>query len=96
MFFKASALVLPWLTQPGMEGHSITHMPSSSRSNVTESFMQVSLAEARVGFKPALGLVEDSLRRGGPDGTEQRVKQQIRRATQQDDGYGQQHDRDLA
>jgi hypothetical protein len=30
MFFSASASVSPWLTQPGMAGHSAIYMPSSS------------------------------------------------------------------
>ena len=30
MFFKASDLVLPWLTHPGMDWHSATQIPSSS------------------------------------------------------------------
>src|SRR6266852_1281964 len=34
-FFRAFCLVEPWLTHPGIEGHSATQMPSSSRSMVT-------------------------------------------------------------
>src|SRR5262245_31453788 len=34
MFFIASCFVRPWLTQPGIEGHSTTQTPSSSRSIV--------------------------------------------------------------
>src|SRR5208282_389563 len=30
MLFIASSSVLPWLTQPGIEGHSATNTPSSS------------------------------------------------------------------
>jgi hypothetical protein len=58
MFFKASALVLPWLTQPGIEGHSVTQTPSSSRSNVTESFIHSKVVLSRAYFKEAFkGLV---------------------------------------
>jgi hypothetical protein len=32
MFFNASFLVSPWLTQPGIDGHSMIQTPSSSRS----------------------------------------------------------------
>ena len=39
MFFKASSRVFPWLTQPGIDGHSTTQTPSSSRSMVTENFI---------------------------------------------------------
>src|SRR5436309_9751456 len=35
----ASVLVLPWLTHPGMEGHSAIQTPSSSRSSVTLNLM---------------------------------------------------------
>ena len=39
MFAKASSFVSPWLTHPGMEGHSATQTPSSSRSIVTVIFI---------------------------------------------------------
>ena len=35
----ASSRVVPWVTQPGMEGHSAIHAPSSSRSRVMVKFM---------------------------------------------------------
>jgi hypothetical protein len=41
IFPNASGLVLPWLTQPGIEGHSTTQAPSSSRSTVTRNFIVV-------------------------------------------------------
>src|SRR2546421_2708804 len=39
MFSSASSLVFPWLTHPGIEGHSTTNTPSSSRSIVTLKIM---------------------------------------------------------
>ena len=39
MFVRATSLVSPWLTHPGMAGHSTTHAPSSSRSMFTRNFM---------------------------------------------------------
>ena len=39
MFTRASSFVSPWLTHPGMEGHSATQTPSSSRSIVTVIFI---------------------------------------------------------
>src|SRR5262249_14687839 len=39
-FVNASALVFPWLLQPGIAGHSAIQMPSSSRSTVTWNFMK--------------------------------------------------------
>ena len=38
-FSKACSFVVPWLTQPGMAGHSAIHTPSSSRSMVTVNFI---------------------------------------------------------
>ena len=38
MLARASSRVAPWLTQPGMEGHSAIQTPSSSRSNVARNF----------------------------------------------------------
>ena len=35
MWVSASSRVFPWLTQPGIAGHSATQMPSSSRSSAT-------------------------------------------------------------
>src|SRR5450759_1811640 len=40
MFFRASLSVVPWLTHPGIAGHSATKTPSSSRSTVTTNFIQ--------------------------------------------------------
>ena len=42
-FARASSSVSPWLTHPGMEGHSATQTPSSSRSIVTTIFVAQSL-----------------------------------------------------
>ena len=39
MFASASSLVPPWLTQPGMDGHSAIQTPSSSLSIVTVIFI---------------------------------------------------------
>jgi hypothetical protein len=39
MLARASSRVAPWLTQPGIEGHSAIQTPSSSRSNVARNFM---------------------------------------------------------
>ena len=39
MFARASSFVSPWHTHPGMEGHSATQTPSSSRPIVTVSFI---------------------------------------------------------
>ena len=36
---SASSRLLPWLMQPGIEGHSAIHTPSSSRSKVMMNFM---------------------------------------------------------
>jgi hypothetical protein len=40
MFLSAVGFVAPWLTQPGIAGHSATQVPVSSRSMVTVNFMQ--------------------------------------------------------
>ena len=40
MFFRASLAVTPWLTHPGIAGHSATKTPSSSRSTVTTNFIR--------------------------------------------------------
>lgn len=39
MFSRASSRLCPWLTQPGMDGHSATQTPSSSRSSVVTNFI---------------------------------------------------------
>jgi ferredoxin len=39
IFSKASARVCPWLIQPGIAGHSTTHIPSSSRSITVGNLM---------------------------------------------------------
>src|SRR5882724_1603049 len=39
MFAIASSRVRPWLTQPGIAGHSTTHIPSSSRSITVGNFI---------------------------------------------------------
>ena len=39
MFSKASSWVDPWLTHPGMDEHSATQTPSSSRSSVVKNFI---------------------------------------------------------
>lgn len=36
---SASSRVVPWLTHPGIDGHSTIHTPSSSRSIVTLNLM---------------------------------------------------------
>jgi len=41
IFSKDSSSVSPWLTHPGIEGHSTTHIPSSSRSSVTVHFITI-------------------------------------------------------
>lgn len=38
-FSRACSFVLPWLTHPGMDGHSTIQTPSSSRSMVTRNFI---------------------------------------------------------
>lgn len=40
MLAMASCSVLPWEIHPGMEGHSTTKVPVSSRSTVTSNFIQ--------------------------------------------------------
>ena len=40
MLAIASCSVLPWEIHPGMEGHSTTKIPVSSRSRVTSNFIQ--------------------------------------------------------
>src|SRR5438094_9599452 len=47
-FFSASSRVLPWLTQPGIERHSATHTPSSSRSRTVANFIRWTLAASAV------------------------------------------------
>src|SRR5712691_6853229 len=42
MFSTASSFVFPWLTHPGIDGHSTTNTPSSSRSIVTLKIIYVS------------------------------------------------------
>src|SRR5437867_2846949 len=39
-FVRACCLVSPWLTHPGIDGHSAIQMPSSSLSSVTMNFIQ--------------------------------------------------------
>lgn len=41
MLFSASSSVFPWLTHPGIEGHSAMNMPSSSRTIVTINFIKL-------------------------------------------------------
>ena len=41
---RASSRVSPWLTHPGMAGHSTTQTPSSSRSSVVTNFMTLLVA----------------------------------------------------
>src|SRR5215470_14313759 len=40
MLAMASCSVLPWEIHPGMEGHSTTKVPVSSRSRVTSNFIE--------------------------------------------------------
>jgi hypothetical protein len=40
MLAMASCSVLPWEIHPGMEGHSTTKVPVSSRSKVTSNFIE--------------------------------------------------------
>src|SRR5688572_19219791 len=60
----ASSRVCPWLTQPGIEGHSATHAPSSSRPNVITNFMRLILLVFIVLEK--LSLQPDIQWRAGP------------------------------
>lgn len=46
---QTSSFVMPWLTHPGIEGHSTTQTPFSSRSMVTGNLMWVGLSS---GFDP--------------------------------------------
>ena len=52
MFDNASSRVWPWLTQPGIEGHSATQTPSSSRSSVVTNFIELILIALIVFGKP--------------------------------------------
>src|SRR5450756_972311 len=52
MFFRASLSVTPWLTHPGIAGHSATKTPSSSRSTVTTNFIRwILLRSTRLHFR---------------------------------------------
>src|SRR5450759_1811639 len=52
MFFRASLSVVPWLTHPGIAGHSATKTPSSSRSTVTTNFIRwILLRSTRLHFR---------------------------------------------
>jgi hypothetical protein len=66
MFFRASLSLTPWLTHPGIAGHSATKTPSSSRSTVTTNFIRWILRRPDYVFGrfPAVGLHAESPYRG--------------------------------
>jgi len=51
-FSRASARVFPWLTQPGIAGHSTIHIPSSSRVIEVMNFIRQTLTPPRLPRKP--------------------------------------------
>ena len=51
-FWSASARVLPWLTQPGIAGHSTIHIPSSSRVIEVTNFISEKVADTSAPRKP--------------------------------------------
>lgn len=51
-FSRASARVAPWLTQPGIAGHSTIHIPSSSRVIEVTNFIRKTLTPPRLPRKP--------------------------------------------
>ena len=51
-FSRALARVAPWLTQPGIAGHSTIHIPSSSRVIEVTNFIHQTLTPPRLPRKP--------------------------------------------
>ena len=51
-FSRASARVLPWLTQPGIAGHSTIHIPSSSRVIEVKKSISEIIGDTGVDRKP--------------------------------------------
>ena len=54
-FSRASVRVLPWLTQPGIAGHSTIHIPSSSRVIEVTNFISRNIPDTRYPRKPDSG-----------------------------------------
>ena len=51
-FSRASARVAPWLTHPGIAGHSTIHIPSSPRVIEVTKFINEIIGDAGVDRKP--------------------------------------------
>jgi hypothetical protein len=55
MFAIASSRVCPWLTHPGMAGHSTIYIPSSSRSITVGNFISTVSASGCISFNISPG-----------------------------------------